>query len=376
MAQRMTQVVADGADPETDHIKQRDELVGRLNAAAVGMLDLLTVYVGGQLGLYRALIDHGPMTSLELATRAGADERYVREWLEQQAATGLLLVEGVEGEPESRRYLLPPPYAEVLAERDSISYLGGLARLLVGVTRPLPAVLDAFRTGGGVPYAAYGADTWEGIAEMNRPMFLHLLGSSWLPSMPDVHARLQARPAASVVDIGCGQGWSSIALARAYPEVRVRGIDLDPGSIEQARHNASAAGVADRVTFSVGDAADPGLAGRFDLVTAFETLHDMARPTQALRAMRDLVADGGAVVVAEERVADELRPPTDDVERLNYGFSVLHCLPASLAEQPSEAIGTVLRPPRLLQLALAAGFSDVEVLPIDSDVWRFYRLQP
>jgi 2-polyprenyl-3-methyl-5-hydroxy-6-metoxy-1,4-benzoquinol methylase len=369
MAQRMTQVVADGT-------KQRDELVDRLNAASLGMLDILTVYVGGQLGLYRALIEHGPMTSVELAARVGAHERYVREWLEQQAATGLLLVQGVEDEPESRRFVLPPPYAEVLVERDSSSYLGGLVRLMAGVARPLPAVLEAFRTGGGVPYAAYGVDTRDGIAEVNRPMFRHFLGSSWLPSMPDVHARLQTRPAASVIDVGCGQGWSSIALATAYPEVRVLGIDLDPGSIERARDHAAAAGVADRVRFWVGDAADPGLAGQFDLVTAFETLHDMARPTHALRAMRQLVADGGAVVVAEERVADEFRPPADDVERLNYAFSVLHCLPASLAEQPSEAIGTVLRPPRLLELALAAGFSDVEVLPIDSDVWRFYRLLP
>jgi SAM-dependent methyltransferase len=194
--------------------------------------------------------------------------------------------------------------------------------------------------------------------------------------MPDVQVRLQAEPPARVADIGCGTGWSTIALARAYPLARVSGVDLDVDSIRQARLNAERAGLADRIAFEVGDAANLSLAGTFDLVTAFETLHDMARPVQALEGMRRLAGASGVVLIADERVADSFIAPGDAIERLCYGFSVLHCLPASLAEQPSAGIGTVLRAPALRGLAEAAGFRSVQVLPIQNDFWRFYRLDP
>src|SRR5207237_4450313 len=141
----------------------------------------------------------------------------------------------------------------------------GCLRLTVGVTLPLPALLEAFRTGGGVPYPDYGQDTREGIAEGNRPMFLNLLGQQWLPAIPDVHARLQADPPANVADVGCGAGWSSIAIARAYPGVRVHGFDLDEPSIQLAQTNAGSEGLSDRVTFAVRDASHPGLADGYDL---------------------------------------------------------------------------------------------------------------
>jgi 2-polyprenyl-3-methyl-5-hydroxy-6-metoxy-1,4-benzoquinol methylase len=225
-----------------------------------------------------------------------------------------------------------------------------------------------------VPYTAYGADTREGIADMNRPMFLNLLGREWLPRVPDVHARLQSDPPARVADVGCGTGWSSLAIAQAYPLVRVDGFDLDEPSIRLARHHAAAAGLGDRIAFHVRDAADPGLAGRYDLVTAFETIHDMARPVEALRAMRQLVTDDGAVIVADERVGETFTAPGDDVERLNYGFSVLHCLAVGMDESPSAGTGTVIRPDTLAAYATAAGFQRVDTLPIENDFWRFYRL--
>ena len=358
-----------------DMTEQRDALVGRLFEAAISTMEVFSIYLGDQLGFYQALAD-GTRNSAELAAATGTHERYAREWLEQQAAAGILSVFDVEADAAERRYSLPAAYREVFLESDSLSYLGGLLRLVVGVTRPLPAVIEAFHTGGGVPYADYGRDTVEGIAAMNRPMFINQLGSEWLPAVADVHARLQADPPARVADVGCGTGWSSIAIARAYPEVRVDGFDLDETSIALARRNAEAAGLADRVTFQVRDAADPTLAGRYDLVTAFETIHDMARPPESLRAMRGLAGEGGAVIVADERVGETFAAPGDDIERLNYAFSVIHCLPATMAERgPVEtATGTVMRPPTLRRYAQEAGFRDVEILPIEHDFWRFYRL--
>ena len=227
-----------------------------------------------------------------------------------------------------------------------------------------------------MPYAAYGLDTREGIAEMNRPMFINLLGSEWLPAIPEVHARLQADPPARVADVGCGTGWSSIVIGRSYPTVRVDGLDLDEASIATAQANARQAGVADRVRFELRDAADPQLAGQYNLVTAFETLHDMARPVEALRAMRGLLAEDGSVLIADERVAETFAAPGGEIDRFNYGWSILHCLPASRAESPSAATGTVMRPPLLRRYAAEAGFRDVQVLPIQNDFWRFYRLVP
>jgi 2-polyprenyl-3-methyl-5-hydroxy-6-metoxy-1,4-benzoquinol methylase len=360
-----------------DETTRQNDLIARLFEAAIGALEVFTVYIGDQLGFYRALADSEPMTSEGLAAATGTQERYVREWLEQQAAAGILTVEGGEdaGAAE-RRYALPHVYQEIFLDGESLSYLGGLLRLVIGVTRPLDAVLTAFRSGGGVAYADYGPDTREGIATMNRPMFLNLLGSEWLPAVPEIHGRLQADPPARVADIGCGTGWSSIAIARAYPNIRVDGLDLDEASVEVARRNAAAADVADRVTFAVRDAADPALAGRYDLVTAFEAVHDVARPVDVLRAARALLAGGGSVLIADENVGETFTAPGSDVERLNYAFSVLHCLPATMAEGgPIEtATGTVMRPATLHRYATEAGFANVEFLPIENDFWRFYRL--
>jgi ubiquinone/menaquinone biosynthesis C-methylase UbiE len=288
----------------------------------------------------------------------------------------LLAVDDAGADPAARRYRLPSGHDEVLLDRDSLSYMMGLARLAIGATSPLPALLEAYCTGGGVPYAAYGPDACEGIAEMNRPMFINLLGSAWLPAIPDIHRRLQADPPARVADVGCGTGWSSIALARACPTVHVDGLDLDAASIATAQANAEQAGVAERVRFAVRDAADPQLVGQYDLVTAFEMLHDLAQPVEALRAMRGLLAEGGSVLIADERVAETFAAPADELDRFNYGWSILHCLPASRAESPSAATGTVLRPATLRGYAAEAGFREVQVLPIQNDFWRFYRLVP
>jgi 2-polyprenyl-3-methyl-5-hydroxy-6-metoxy-1,4-benzoquinol methylase len=354
--------------------QRRDTLVQRIFASCIGFMEILSIHVGDRLGFYQALVEDDGATASQLANATGTDERYAREWLEQQAVAGILEVDDADAQPEERRYRLPEGHDEVLLERDSLYYVAPLAQQMVSITRPLPAVLEAFRTGGGVPYPEYGEDMREGIAYGNRPMFVNLMGTEWLPAIPDIHERLQADPPALVADIGCGTGWSSISIARAYPKVRVDGFDLDEDSIAEAKANAEAEGLTDRVTFQVRNAADPQLSGRYDLAIAIECIHDMSRPVEALRAMRSMVGNDGVVLVVDERVGEEFKAPSDETERLMYGFSVLHCLPVGMAEQPSAATGTVMRPATLRHYATEAGFSGVEILPIDNELWRFYRL--
>ena len=354
-----------------------EALIERVVASTIGLFDLAGIYLGQRLGLYRALRDGGDATSGELAERANVDERYAREWLEFQAVTGLLLVDDVNAGAGDRRYALPAAYAETLIDADSPNYIAPLARQALGMLRPLPQLLEAFRTGRGVPYPEYGEDTRDGIAELNRAMFINELGSAWLPAIPDVHARLGSPPGACVADLGCGTGWSSIAIARAYPHVFVDGMDTDEASIAAARANAAAEGLEDRVRFFVRDVGEPGLEGAYDVVTIFEALHDMARPVEALENARRLLGEGGTMIVADERVAEEFVAPGDDLERLMYGFSVVHCLAVGRADhEHSAATGTVMRPAALREYGQAAGFAHVETLPIDNDFWRFYRLDP
>lgn len=358
--------------PTPEITAQRDALVERVFGAMVGAMDLLSIYLGDRLGYYVALAT-GPLTSTELAARTGTHERYAREWLEQQAVTGILQVEDTGADAAHRRFRLPAGHVEPLTDPDSLSIATSMAQIFAGCVKPLPQLLDAFRTGGGVPYADYGDDLAEGQAGGTRPLFRHLLAQEWFPTMSDIHARLQ-QPGARVADIGMGLGWSSIAIAQAYPNVQVDGFDLDDASVRAAQANADAAGLAGRVHFQVRDAGDPDLAGRYDLAFAFECIHDMSDPVATLRAMRRLVGDGGTILIADERVADEFSAPGDDIERVMYGFSILHCLPVGMVDQPSVGTGTVMRQSTMKGYAEAAGCSAVEVLSIDHDFFRFYRL--
>ena len=214
---------------------------------------------------------------------------------------------------------------------------------MVACVKPVDAVLDAFRTGDGVPYADYGADLHEGQARFTRPMFDQLLASEWLGAVPEVHERLLADPPARVADVACGEGRSTLAIARGYAKVRVDGIDMDEASIEAARRHLAGTGLDDRVAFHLRDAADDELAGSYDLVYIHEALHDMSYPVRVLAACRALLADGGSVIVGDERVPDEFNPPGDEIERFYYGFSILHCLPVGMIGDDAAGTGTVMR---------------------------------
>ena len=350
---------------------RRDAFAERLLNAAIATFDVYSVYLGTKLGFYRALAA-GPATTAELAQRSGVAERYVREWAEQQAVTGILDADLAGAEP---RFSLSQEHAEVLLDRDSLNYVAPIVQLQVGAVSALPALLDAYRTGGGVPYADYGLDLREGQAEINRPAFLQQLPHEWIPAMPDIAERL-GQPGARVADIGAGGGWSAIGLAQAFPEASVDALDLDPASVELANANVAAAGLDSRVSVSLRDAADPQLARQYDLVLILEALHDMSRPVDALRAAKSLLRERGAVLVVDERVAPAFAPNGDDIERLMYGWSIMHCLPAGMADQPTAATGTVIRESTLRSYARDAGFVSVSILPVEHLFFRLYRLDP
>lgn len=357
--------------------QRRDELAGRLFSTCLGALDIWAVYLGHHLGYYAVLAERGPLDSAELAAAAGAHERYAREWLEQQAATGILAVDDSTADALTRRYTLHPGHADVLLNGDGLHYLVPLIRYYVATGLLMPRVLDAHRTGGGIAWPEMGDEVREAQEGFNRALFLKLLGTEDLPSIADVDARLNADPPARVADIACGSGWSSIAIARAYPKVRVDGFDFDPAAIATARRNATEAGVSDRVYFETRGSEESARDGTYDLVTFFECVHDMSQPVEALRAARRLLADGGAVIVMDERVAEEFVAPAEDVDRMMYGWSLVQCLPGGMAHKPSAGTGAVMRPATLRHYAEAAGFEGLEILPIENDpIRRWYRLLP
>jgi 2-polyprenyl-3-methyl-5-hydroxy-6-metoxy-1,4-benzoquinol methylase len=346
-----------------------DALVERLFGATLGALELFSVYLGAELGLYRVLERHGALTPDELAHRAGIAPRYAREWLEQQAVAGLLEVD----DTETLRCRLAPDHARVLVHPDDAAHVAPFAHMLAGIGGVLPVVAQSYRTGGGVPYTSYGAAFRHGQGHINRPAFTHELPTAWIDAMPDIRARLRDR-GGRVADIGCGQGFSTIAIAQAFPNASVDGIDLDSASIADATRHTAEAGLDGRVRFLHADATE--LDGPYDLILILEALHDMTRPADALRAARAALADDGAVLVVDENVADSFTAPGDEVERMMYGWSVTHCLPTQMVEQPSAALGTVMRSDTVRELAVDAGYARVDVLPVDNDFFRLYRLAP
>ncbi|HEY7525131.1 MAG TPA: class I SAM-dependent methyltransferase, partial [Candidatus Limnocylindrales bacterium] len=277
---------------------QRDAFIEHIRSAAIGAFEIGGIALGIRLGLYAALRNGGPATSVQLAARTELSERTIREWLEHQAVNGLLDLASDADDPTARRYVLSEALAEVLLDRDSLAYFGPTAAQVLAALGSMAEVETSFRTGGGFSFATGGDETRISEGEGNRPAYLRQLGQEWLPSIPEIHTRLLAEPSARIADIGCGLGWSSIGMALAYPGVRVHGVDLDEPSIEMARGNAASAGVADRVTFIAANAARPGLEGRYDLVTIFEAFHDMAHPVAILAMLRDVLADGGSILIA------------------------------------------------------------------------------
>jgi 2-polyprenyl-3-methyl-5-hydroxy-6-metoxy-1,4-benzoquinol methylase len=349
-----------------------EELAGRIFMEGVGAFHLGTVYIGQKHGLFAALVEDGPLTAGELAMRTGLDGWYVREWLQAETTAGLLLAD--DDDLTTASFTTVPGVRGALVDETDPAFIGGLPLATAAGFSVMPELLKAFRSGAGVPYASYGEDAVKAQAALNRPAFVNELVAEWIPQVPDVAAVLaDSTRVTRVADVGCGLGWASIELAKAYPHLRVDGYDTDEESITRARRNAADAGVSDRVTFDVVDASSPYGEGRYDLILFFECVHDMAHPVEAISQAKAALAESGTVIVMDERVAEELNAG-DPTETFFATASVLWCLPQGRVEPDSEAVGTVMRPSRFRGIAREAGWSDIEILPIDHPFWRFYRL--
>jgi 2-polyprenyl-3-methyl-5-hydroxy-6-metoxy-1,4-benzoquinol methylase len=343
----------------------QERLFTEMNAG----MSSLSIYLGHRLGLFQALAEKGPVTPVELARQTGYNERYIREWLEGMAAGQYLDYDSATG-----RFELPAEHAAVLVDPDSPSSAIGVIGWVNSFANVMPQLMEAFRTGGGVPYEAYGMDMVQAQGFSTRPMFINDYVSTWIPTMPDIERKLRAGGRAA--DVGSGVGWSAIALAKGIPGVKIDAIDPDELSLKEARSNAEEAGVSDSIAFHLSTIEDAPVQGPYDLVAAFECLHDMPYPVQALSRMRELLAPGGAVLIADEAVGDTLEENRNFMGHMFYNYSILHCLPQAMVFPDAASTGTVIKPSVLRKYAEEAGFSNVEVLPIDNPQFRFYRLNP
>lgn len=336
----------------------------------LGGYEALSMYLGDRLGMYTALGSE-PATADQLAARVSVHPRYAREWLEQQAVAGLVTVRDDDGE---RLFSLSAPQRAVLADPSSLAFSTPFARMLEGAAARMPELLAAYRDGTGVSWDRFGPDARDAQGDANRPWFEERLAPA-LSGVPRLDGIL-ARPDARVLDVGCGHGWSSIALARAYPRALVEGIDVDAPSIEAAQRHAAGMPA---VTFTLlrGESLSAGRESTADIAFIFEALHDMPDPVGVLRSIRTALRPGGVLVVMDEAVADAFAPDGDEVERIMYGYSLLICLPDSMSTPGSIGTGTVMRRSTLEGYAREAGYAAVSVLPIeDFAAFRFYLLEP
>lgn len=356
------------APPPPLDMERAGAFAGRMMSDLGGALVGLVCALGDRLGLFRVLAVSGPVTSGELAERAGIRERYAREWLSVLACAGY-----VEYDPESGSFSLPPEHAAVLAWEGSPMFLGGGLQQLPALAARLDDLARAFREGGGVPQAAYGEDLREGMERMSGTWFDNLLAQAWIPAVPGLREKLEG--GARVADVGCGSGRALIALARAFPASTFTGFDFFAPVLARAAANAEAAGVGDRVRFERRDVAE-GLPGGYDLVTTFDSVHDFADVHGGLAAIRRALAPGGVYLLLEMNAPERLEEAAGPVGSILYATSVLYNLPVSLAHG-GEGVGTMGLPEsRIRALCAEAGFGSVRRVPVPNPINVLYEVRP
>ena len=333
---------------------------------ASGMFATVLAALGDRLGLFRALQD-GPYTAAELAAASDVDERYALEWARGMRAAGYLESAGED------RFALPPEHAQVLAVENGPFFLGGAYELTLGYLRTLERLTEAFRSGGGVAQSAYPAETWVGMCRFSRPSYDHALVQRWIPAVDGLRERLEA--GVRWADVGCGGGIALIRLAQAFPNSTFVGYDAFAGQIELARRSAEEAGVGERVSFEVRDAAG-GLPEPFDVVSAFDVLHDAADPERLMAATRTALRPDGTLLVLEMRSADDPADNIGPLATLLYGVSITYCMTTSLA-QGGAGLGTCGLPPsRLRELSARAGFTAVTPIDVEDPFNALYAVRP
>jgi len=323
------------------------QTVGDLAAAISGLM----VHLGDRLGLYRAMAGAGPITPSALAARTGTRERYVQEWLANQAAGGY-----VAYDPAGGTFELSAEHALVLADETSPVFLDGAFETIASCYADHEAFARAFTTGEGIGWGDHDDRLYTGALRLFRPGYEANLVDSWLPALDGVVEKL--RDGASVVDVGCGLGASTIILARAFEQSSFVGYDIHEPSIEAARKAAAEAGVDRRARFEVASAQDfPGTG--YDLVTLFDCLHDMGDPVGAARRIREALAEDGTLLLVEPAAGAALEDNLNPVSRLYYGLSTVICTPSSLAQEVGLGLGAQAGPQRLEEVLHEAGFSRV-----------------
>jgi SAM-dependent methyltransferase len=328
-----------------------NQLIGQMLSDLGGASSVAMVRIGDALGLYRALYVKGAMTAEELAAAVGVNERYLREWLANQAASNYLSYD-----PVTRQFALPEEQAMIFAAEDSPVYMLGGFDLMAAMLGNQPKVEAAFRTGGGVAWGEQAGCMFCAVARFFRPGYHNHLISSWLPALDGVVEKLEH--GAKVADVGCGHGWSTVTMAKAFPNSQFIGYDFHPGSIEAARKHAAAHGVTDNVIFEVGSAKDFAATG-LDLVTFFDCLHDMGDPVGAgAHVCRSLKKDGSWMIV-EPMAADSLEENLNPVSRLYYAASTMICVPTSLSQDVGTALGAQAGEAKLREVITAGGFASV-----------------
>jgi len=312
-------------------------------------LNAALVVLGDKLGLYRAMAGAGPLTPSEVADRTGTTERYVREWLNAQAAGDF-----VSYDPGSGRYTLPPEQAVALTDETSPAYLPGFFQIALGSVIDSPRLEAVMRDGGGIGWHDHVADVHEGCERFFRPGYAANLVSTWLPALDGVVAKLEA--GAAVADVGCGHGASTVLMAGAFPRSTFTGFDYDEGSVATARARATEAGLDGIVGFdAVGATSFPGTG--YDLVTMFDCLHDMGDPVGSARHVRSALAEDGTWMIVEPAAGDRVEDNLNPVGRAYYAFSTLLCTPCSLSQDVGLALGAQAGEARLRDVVTTAGFT-------------------
>ena len=361
----MTTATARTIDMERLH-QVVGSLVSDYNAAMSGAL----VYIGDRNGLFAALSGAGAVTPEGLAARTGQAPRYLREWLSAMACAGY-----VEYDKDSGTFTLPPEQDLCLANPDSPVFFSGLFEMLPTWYGNAGKVSDAFKTGTGVPQGEYGEEFWRGFERFTRAQFLNHLVQHWIPAVEGLDARLRA--GARVADVGSGNGQACLILAEAYPSSTFTGFDDYPLAVHNARRRLAATGLKDRVHYELHDVAE-GIPGTYDLITAFDTVHDMVDPVGSLTGIRESLKADGVLLWTEFNVSGDLTENLANplnLGKFTYSASTLYCMTTSLSEG-GAGIGTCMGQHKAEELAHEAGFSSFRRLPIDDPFTAVYEVRP
>ena len=351
--------------PALNYDKVKSFLGAAVNDVGTAMLGALS-YIGDRLDLFKTMGAAGPVTVDELAKKTKLSPRYLREWLNAMVAARY-----VEYDPASAKYTLPPEHAAVLADETSPFFVGGFLEMIVPSVVQAPKLVKAFKNGKGVPQSAYMPELFEAMERGSLPWYRHKLTQQWIPVMPEVQAKLEQ--GGSSLDVGCGSGRAAIAIAKAFPKAKVSGYDNHAGSLERARANAKAEGMAKRVTFKVVDAKRMH-GPKFDFITTFDVVHDSADPVGLMKAIRRSLAPGGTYLMLEMNCSANVNENINFIGKFVYTVSTLYCMTQSLA-QGGEGIGAAMGEPKARELAEAAGFSDFQRLPIKEPFAILYQLR-